>query len=311
MPGSSAGEEQHPPVTRGPRGPEELGFERERAGLQRDLSSQGFGQSGRLLVDFLQHEMAVAPLLGGHRIPQKPVRDAFDRAALGIADPDPRGVHAGQVPLLQEDDVLRPRRERHGIGGDVVLSVADPEHDRRTRARRDEDSGLGARGHDDRVGAGQASRRGAHGGEQVPLERGLDLVSEDLGIGLAREAVSGGGQRRLAFREVLEDPVVDHGDLPGAVGVRVRVGFRGPSVGRPPRVSDARGARGRRTLQAGEQPRKLAGAALDGDGAVGERRDPSRIVAAILEPLEPFDEHRRRLPWSDISHDAAHDRDYD
>src|SRR6185369_12822575 len=51
--------------------------ERDRAVLQRDAAAEGVGNRPRLLVDLLQHEMAVAAFLRGDGVPG----DLFDRPA--------------------------------------------------------------------------------------------------------------------------------------------------------------------------------------------------------------------------------------
>ena len=52
---------------------------------------------------------------------------------------------------------------------------------------------------------------------------------------------------------------------------------------------------------------QLAGPLLDEQvtGVVDEG-DPGRVVAAVLEPLEPFDEDGPRLPGTGVTDDAAH-----
>jgi hypothetical protein len=240
-------------------------------------------------VDLLQHEVAVAALLRGDGVPENPVREALERASLAVGDPDPRRIHPRHVPILEEDHVPRPRDERHGIGGDVVLPVPDPEHDRRAHARRDEDAGLAGRGDDDRVGPRQAPRRAPHRGVEVSLELRLDLVGEDLGVRVADEAMAGGHERRLTLGEVFEDAVVDDDDAARAVGVRMRVGLGRAAVGCPAGVTDARRAAGGGVSQPREEVRELAGTAQHRKGPVGERGDPGRVVAAVFESLQALD----------------------
>ena len=88
----------------------------------------------------------------------------------------------------------------------------------------------------------------------------------------------------------------------------MRVPLGGRSVGRPARVRNAGGAVQR-------QPRYVLGQRLDaarelaGDDASSRLdRHARRVVAAILEPAESFQEDRRRLALADVAHDAAHAR---
>ena len=107
--------------------------------------------------------------------------------------------------------------------------------------------------------------------------------------------------------EVLDDPVVDDRDRAGAVPVRMGVEVVRPAVGRPASVGQAdrgvRGPVGDRRLEIDQ----LAGPLLDEQVAgVVDERDPGRIVAAVFEALEPFDEDGARLPRTGVPDDAAH-----
>ncbi len=109
------------------------------------------------------------------------------------------------------------------------------------------------------------------------------------------------------FAEVLDDPVVDDRDLAGAVLVRVGIEVVGSAMGRPTRVGQADGRVGRsvgdRRLQVGE----LAGLLLDEEIAgVVDERDAGRVVAAVLEPPQAFDEDRSRRSRTSVTNDAAH-----
>jgi methyl coenzyme M reductase gamma subunit len=55
-------------------------------------------------------------------------------------------------------------------------------------------------------------------------------------------------------------------------------------------------------LQLGDLPGFLAHQQV----AVLGHGDPGRVVAAVLQPLEPLDEQRRDLLVADVSHDPAH-----
>ena len=73
---------------------------------------------------------------------------------------------------------------------------------------------------------------------EVPAIGFLDLVREDLRVGLADEAVAAGGERLLPFGEVFEDAVVDDDDPSLAIPLGMSVGLRRPAVRRPPSVAN-------------------------------------------------------------------------
>ena len=138
------------------------------------------------------------------------------------------------------------------------------------------------------------------------MESGLDLVGEDLGVGLGAERVARFRELRLALGEVLEDAVVHDDDLPGAVGLGMRVQLRRASVRGPARVPDPGRAGGGRAVELLDEVAELAGRAVDREPAVRQGRDARRVVAAVFEPLQPLEEERARLTGTDVADDAAH-----
>src|SRR5262249_35114398 len=61
----------------------------------------------------------------------------------------------------------------------------------------------------------------------------LEQMRDDLGVGLRAEAVSLREEALLQAGVVLDDAVVDDDEAARAVGMRMRVGLRGPSMCRP------------------------------------------------------------------------------
>jgi hypothetical protein len=90
------------------------------------------------------------------------------------------------------------------------------------------------------------------------------------------------GRQRLI---VLDDAVVDHGDL--VRGVRMRVAFGGAAMGRPARVADADGAGERLFREPPFQIDELALGAAAFDDATNERCDAGTIIATVFETLRP------------------------
>src|SRR3546814_6160609 len=78
-------------------------------------------------------------------------------------------------------------------------------------------------------------------------------------------------------------------------------------MGRPAGVADADRARQRAFADPAFQVDELALGAPPLDPAVHQGRDARRIVAAIFQPLQPFDQQRRCLLPADDSDDAAHE----
>ncbi len=113
--------------------------------------------------------------------------------------------------------------------------------------------------------------------------------------------------------EVLDDAVVDDGDLAVAAQVGVGVDVARRAVGGPAGVADARPAGGRGApgsprlgqprFQPIDPPRRLA------EREVPFRRDQGHagtVVAAILQTPQPGDQVIDRLTRSNVSDDATH-----
>src|SRR4029450_2224671 len=80
------------------------------------------------------------------------------------------------------------------------------------------------------------TKRGA--GRAVSCHSGPHHVRDYFGVGLGDESVALLLQLSLELQVVLDDAVVDDDEPAGAVAVRMRVFFSGPSVRRPPRVPE-------------------------------------------------------------------------
>ncbi len=110
---------------------------------------------------------------------------------------------------------------------------------------------------------------------------------------------------------VLDDAVVDHDDLAGAVAVRMGVLFGGTSVSGPARVADAVGAVHRLEADDLFEVAQLALGAADFEPfAVAGDRDARGVVSAILEPLEAIEDHGNHALFTDVSDDSTHKGDF-
>ena len=146
--------------------------------------------------------------------------------------------------------------------------------------------------------------RTASGRSLAVAELGGDEMREHLGVGLAREDVAALAQHLLQLEVVLDDAVVHHRHA--VIGVRVRVLVGGPAVRRPAGVADAQRAGGRLGADARLEVLQLPGRAHHVQRAAVHHRQPGRVVAAVLQLLQPRDQDGRRLLLTDVADDAAH-----
>ena len=107
--------------------------------------------------------------------------------------------------------------------------------------------------------------------------------------------------------EVLDDPVEDDGDLVvGAAGERVRVFVRDLPVGRPARVADTGGRLGSVRPGGFLQLVEVSDGANVLETLVFDETEPGRVIAAVLESLEPLQQKVLRSSRAHVSNDPAH-----
>ena len=133
-----------------------------------------------------------------------------------------------------------------------------------------------------------------------------DQVGDHLGVRLAEKRDPLALQPGLQRAVVLDDPVVDDGDLAGAVHVRVGVDRVRHAVRGPAGVPDAQRIDAPRGLQNLFQGRDSAAGLLDADAALAQQRDAGRVVTPVFQPLEALDENRLSGLLPQIGNYAAH-----
>ena len=192
--------------------------------------------------------------------------------AVEVGDPVAVGGDHHGLVLAEFDGVAGVLDERGDVGADEHLAVADADHQRRGAARGDDGAGIVGVGEHQGEVALQAAQHGQHRAGEVARGRrrggtawATRCTATSVSVSLANStpaASSSCAQRR----EVLDDAVVDDGDLAGGVAVRVRVAVGRAAVGGPAGVAQAGGAgqRRRRRSRRARSPGWPAGRRADG-----------------------------------------------
>src|SRR5262245_12409724 len=132
-------------------------------------------------------------------------------------------------------------------------------------------------------------------------------MGEYLAVGLRAEDVPRSLEPRAQLGGVLDDAVVDDGESAGAVRMRMGVHVARLAVRRPARVSDpdaAVQALREVALELGD----LASRLVQLEPAARHDRDPGRIVAAVLEAMQPGEQDGDGVLAPDVADDATHAR---
>ena len=108
-----------------------------------------------------------------------------------------------------------------------------------------------------------------------------------VGLGLEGDALA--LEFQLELGEVLDDAVVDQGQLAAVGQVRVRVLVRRAAVRGPARVADSReGFRQRAGVQLRDEVAQFARLLPGRNGAVGNHRNARGVVAPVLQAPQSF-----------------------
>src|SRR6266702_7034769 len=135
----------------------------------------------------------------------------------------------------------------------------------------------------------------------------FDEVCDDLCVGLCGEAVALFDELPLQRNIVLDNSVVHHYHAPAAIAVRMGVLFGGAAVGCPAGVADAVSSIERFQADNFFQIPQLAfGAANLKSFPVAAHSYARRVVAAILQALEPINNDRHDSLVTHVSNDATH-----
>ena len=182
---------------------------------------------------------------------------AGGRVAGEVGDRDRVRGDRDDLVLAQLDRLAGVLDERGDVAGEVVLAGAPADHERRVAARADHRVRLVGVDGEQRERALQPAADPAHRlgqrraaalgvGEHLHLGRvqlAGEQVRDALGVGVADELDAALLQLVAQPGEVLDDPVVDHGDPAVGGQVRVRVAVGRAAVGGPAGVPDRRSGR--------------------------------------------------------------------
>ena len=112
------------------------------------------------------------------------------------------------------------------------------------------------------------------------------------------------------WREVLDDAVVDDGELPGGVPMRVGVAISGPAVRGPAGVPESGSAGQFAGIGLGQcrfEVGQPAGPAAHRQTAVTvQHGQAGGVVAAVFHPAQCLDHDVAGRTMPDIRHDSAH-----
>ena len=281
-------------------------------GLQQPAIGHALGQrvgdGARLLVDFLEHEVAVLAFLGRIGRQLALAHGTLGGVAVLVQHLDRGAVNVGDVAFFEEHETARHGQQRCDVGGDEIFADAETHDHRAAFARQDDALRLFFANYRQRVRAFELGHRGPHGLEQIFVRSEMEVhaMRDHFGIGFRGERVAGLLQLLAKLFVIFDDPVVDDGQAI-VRDVRMRVALGGHAVRGPARVRDAdlavRGIRLDGVLEHLDLADRAQ--ALELRGAV-EHGDAGGVVATVFEPAQSLHEDGDDVSLSDGSDDSAH-----
>ena len=199
---------------------------------------QGALYHGRLLVDFLEHEVAELAFVGGFGTVAVLHGFALDGLTIHIPDLHAFTADVGNVAFFQIHEAVGHLAQGQLVRGKEVLAQAQADHQWAATACGNQAVRLAGADHGQAVGAMQFLDRGLEGGGQVAviLELVVEQVGDHFGVGVRGEDVAQALELFTQHFMVFDDAVVHHRQV--AREVRVSVTLARSTVGGPTGVGD-------------------------------------------------------------------------
>ena len=218
--------------------------QRDVAGRRLDEGVERVADHLGLLVDLLQHEVAVFALADHGAGDGRQLDRALHLLARRVADHDGAFVEDHPVAVFQIGQTVGQRRQREGVGRQIHLAITVAITDSQRRAAPGTDHQVVLAGEDQRQteGAFQALQgfRRRLDRTHSPIQVIGHQMDDDLGVGFGLEEVIVALQFGLQVLIVLDDAVMDDGNLARGMGMGVVLGRA--AMGGPAGVADADGA---------------------------------------------------------------------
>ena len=270
------------------------------------MTAECVAQAGRLLEDFLQHEVLEPAAFDRGQIPLDPVDFLADLHDIEIADSVAVARENDHLAVVQIHDGAGVLEQGGGVGRHEPLAVTHTDDERRSLARRHQAVRLVGRDDRNAVGAVHLTQRSRDGKLEIALVQLSDEVRQHLRVGFGLERVIALLQRRTDGAGVLDDAVVDYRDAAGLIGVRMGVGGCGSAVSRPAGVAQADRSLREVSPQFLLQTGQFAGRLGDRQPAAVQHGQARGIVPPVLQSPETPDDQISSGPEAHVPYDTTH-----
>ena len=220
-----------------------------------------------------------------------------------------RALDAGHFAVFQKHHFAGVGQKGRNVGSHEAFAHAHAHEQRRGHARGVDDARLLHAHHDHGVGAVRAAQRAGKGLAKARRALALlaDEMSQHFGVGVGKEGVPPDGELILKFLKVLNDAVMDDGNVAILRKMRMSILLHGQAVRGPARVTDAgRGLKMGYIFQPGFQCCQLSLSLHHIDASRLLESHPRRIVASVFQTMQPFHKKGNGRTISAVTNDSAH-----
>ena len=272
-------------------------------------AAHGVAEHLGLFENFFQHEVGEPALRDGVCVEFHILHVALHFAAVQVHDGIAAAFYLDDVIVVEVHDLLRVVDDCGNIAREEEFRVVpDTEDERGSAAGADERVGFVATDDTETEGPFNQSESLENRLLEVALVVAGDKVGYHFGISLGLELDAFRGELCLEARVVLDNAVVDNGNLAVEAGVRVCILFGRCTVGGPAGVGDADIAFNRVVLELLFEGADLARCADRFDLAAVDKGDARAIVATVFEFLESADQDGERFVLADVADYSAHSK---
>ncbi|MNJ16897.1 hypothetical protein D3C77_111670 [compost metagenome] len=269
---------------------------------------QGALHHSWLLVDFLEHEVAVFTFVGCFRTFVILHGFTLDLSTGYIPDGDLVAADFGDVAFFQVHEAVGDLAQGQLVGGQEVLAMAKADHQRAAATGGQQAVRLMRADHSQAVGAMQLLDCRLQGIGQVRhgFQGVVQQVDDDFGVGLGAEHIAQALELLAQFFMVLDDTVVHHRQLLTGE-MRVSIPFGRCTVSCPAGVGNAQVADQRLSGNGRFQFADLADSTTALQVALlGIDGQSSAVVATVFKALEAFDQNGSDITFGDGTNDSTH-----
>ena len=262
----------------------------------------------RLFVNLFQHEIGITALFGDINIPCDVRGFHIDRFPLRVEKVGPVHSQLRELPVVENDDVACRTDNRNSVRSQIAAIFCHPNNKRGVLSRGDDDARFAVI--DDSKAVRTHDLRGclADRIKKIAFVAVFNQVNDGFGVGARRERVPFVFKAVTQVGEILDDAIVNDGNVPVAGNMRVRIGLGRAAMRRPTRMPDAA-----RPLKIEMRDGVFEGlhATTASDNLQAARllhRDTSGIVTSIFKALQSINENGACIFNPGVADNAAHVR---